>query len=268
MVIESEEDFSRILEGAGKKLKDGVRFVNLTKEEKEAVSLYKEQMKNREDLPLSSESHENKTRFDKVRGKAGFEINHITDLHATPEEFKGRLLNELNSKGHLKLDDKNKPIGVKDNVAVARLISDGFPLVIIGRRHFDNLIPYYVTYDYESIIREQILLARSKGHKKLVYFRSIDHFEMCEDRESALRQTCEKVGDMDVEVLYRESHHITPVLIESQMQRGHTLFVVESILYAEALQKAVNQLNLKIGVDLSATVFSEIWYPMNLSWNH
>lgn len=119
MVIESEEDFSRILEGAGKKLQDGVPFENLTKEEKEAVSLYKEQMKNREDLPLSSESHENKTRFDKVRGKAGFEINHITDLHATPEEFKGRLLNELNSKGHLKLDDKNKPIGVKDNVAVA-----------------------------------------------------------------------------------------------------------------------------------------------------
>jgi hypothetical protein len=120
-------NFQANMQGIEEKLKSGkvldkdeINFVEnsqLPKEVKSQVAQANKQ--NKKTLPLSPESHENEGRFNRVRSDAKFEINHITDLHATPKEFKGRLLNELQTKGHLEFDKKGKPTGIKKNVAVA-----------------------------------------------------------------------------------------------------------------------------------------------------
>jgi len=70
------------------------------------------------ELPLSLESKQNLDRFEQEKHKTKFQINHITDLHATSEEFESILLQNLSNKGHL-VQKENGVYEIKDGVAVA-----------------------------------------------------------------------------------------------------------------------------------------------------
>lgn len=113
----SEEQIGNLVGSINDKIKN--KRNDFTLEEKQFMQEHQKNQENQNTLPLSPESHENEERFNRVRGKASFEINHITDLHATPKDFEGRLINELDSKGHIERDEKGQFKGVKKRVAVA-----------------------------------------------------------------------------------------------------------------------------------------------------
>jgi len=104
------------------------------------------QSQNSKKLPLSLESRENLERFKRIESEAEFEINHITDLHATPMEFESLLIRNLSERGHLVQNEKGI-FEIKKNVAIA-ITGD------IGTDFFDKQREGLETFLSKNIVKK------------------------------------------------------------------------------------------------------------------
>lgn len=166
----------------------------------------------------------------------------------------------------LQIADGGILIGIRrDEKTIEKLIMNGFPLVIIGRREFKQVQPYYVTFDYISIIEEIIDFVYKKGHRNVVYIRKGEDFEMLIDRENALNVSCNKRNGMSVSIHNNDARQITTTFLQSLIHNNNTLFMTDDFTLAEGIQAAFDELGLTVGKDIS-TIFLNDFCNNTIKW--
>lgn len=171
------------------------------------------------------------------------------------------------SLNRLKLGDGGILLGIeKQSETIKRLIDEGFPLVFIGRRDISDRPINIVSYNYKSIIEKLVNLAIEYGHSNSVYLRLNENSEPYDDRQKAINSILHKNSKLKNETQIIEENDSFISIIQNFINSGVTIFFVERISLALQLEDVFNELELKIGEDISIILFEDQWLPSNFNW--
>lgn len=196
-------------------------------------------------------------------GQSGYDILLITNKRISSDMS---LHNEADL-NRLKLGDGGILFGIKRHTkTIIRLIDDGFPLVFIGRRDFEEREVNIVNYDYNSIIQKLVTLAYQSEYRKSVYIKLEGNREPYEDRQKALDSAVANTEDFTNETIILKQDEITLSWVKQIIESGVTLLVLERKSLALKLEAVCMEGDIQIGKDISVILFEDQWFSSGLKW--
>jgi DNA-binding LacI/PurR family transcriptional regulator len=141
--------------------------------------------------------------------------------------------------------------GTDDKAEVARLRSDGYPFVYVGRRKLDGEELTYVGADYISATAEIVRHIVSHGHRSIQYIGPVRRNESSHDREAGFHQGCAETGLKDPASMTTFLKSVDLANVRNWLESGRTAFIAENIGTAIALIEYGKQLDKSVPGDFS-----------------
>ncbi|HVX44695.1 MAG TPA: LacI family DNA-binding transcriptional regulator [Mycobacteriales bacterium] len=139
----------------------------------------------------------------------------------------------------------------EDKAELAKLISQEFPFVYIGRRDVAGLS--YVAADYLSATREVVSAMRARGHQRIAYLCSRGNREVAADREAGYRAAYG--GELDERLIVRVEDFATE--FQALWNGGIRAFVTEGWFIGSAVLDHARGRSFRIPDDLSLAVLDD-----------
>jgi DNA-binding LacI/PurR family transcriptional regulator len=146
----------------------------------------------------------------------------------------------------------------EDRSEIARLKSDGYPFVYVGRREIEGYEIDYVGADYVSATRDLAAHAAKLGHRDIRYIGSPHVNESASDRESGFRQAVAGLGLASADPRIHRGISIDHALLRHWLESGTTAFLVENPTSAQQLSALADDLKLSIPGDFSIGVMGNV----------
>jgi len=142
-----------------------------------------------------------------------------------------------------------------DGEELARLVSEGFPFVAVGRRDEAEGVPY-VGIDYRALTRELIAKAAERGHTTAVYVHGDRDTPSSRDRLAEIEAAGES-GPLSFRSLPDVGGDLAATA-RAIVESGATLVVAEDAFAAEDLALALERLGVSLPGDVSLAALGEV----------
>lgn len=154
----------------------------------------------------------------------------------------------------LRLTDGAILLGLSKNEAeITRVLSEGFPVVMIGHREFPGYAASYVAADYAAATAQIVARIAGRGHRKIVMLRVLEDSEPGSDRENGFHAGCVHAGipETSRRVIRTSPERINRAFVDSILEEGFTAVVCERFAIAEAVRTVLSNQGRSIPDDLS-----------------
>lgn len=148
----------------------------------------------------------------------------------------------------------------EDRDEVARLASDGYPFVYIGRREVKNADISWVTADYEGATFDVATDLVRLGHRRYLYIGVPEPEEPNLDRYSGWQRAVEEHRLISSVERPRPDSDL-PAMIQEHVNEGVTAIVVETPEDGSQMFRALKKLGLAVPQDVSVTVLGDMAIP-------
>ncbi|TDD67529.1 LacI family transcriptional regulator [Jiangella aurantiaca] len=155
---------------------------------------------------------------------------------------------------------------VTDKGDLARLASEGYPFVHIGRREVPGAEFPCVVPDYFSVTGEIVAMLAEQGHHHLAYLRATFGLEPYEDRRRGYVEAVARLGLEDRSPGARGESGLTTEWIEELIRGPETAVVAESLPLADLLAAELRIRGLRIPRDLSVVVLEDLTPEVTTPW--
>ena len=167
----------------------------------------------------------------------------------------------------LKMADGGILIGIKkDREVVGRLVDEGFPLVLVGRRDIGGRPVSYVGYDYPTIVDRLFDLATEARRSKALYIRLKGLSEPYEDRLEAVKLASKRHPSLGTETAELGATAEIEALLALPEKSRPGVFILERREIATAFEAACETAGLVPGKDVSAVLLEDRWFDTKLDW--
>lgn len=178
-------------------------------------------------------------------------------LHTRPATKDGERRLYHDGASRLNLADGTLMLGVLNEARrteLARLLSEGHPVVFIGRRDWPDATLTFVAADYARATADALRRLLDCGHRRSAYLGERSLHESAVDRESGYREELTRSGTAG-QVLRVE--HVTTALVEQLQQEGTTALLLENDRLARSWLKHSAALGLEVPRDFSFVVLGD-----------
>jgi DNA-binding LacI/PurR family transcriptional regulator len=150
-----------------------------------------------------------------------------------------------------------------DREELARLNTESYPFVFIGRREIKNGQISYVAADYKRATREIVEYTINKGHRRLALIQGNWRAEPQLDKQAGYYEAAAINGlnEAIAEIHYKDNDQITVEWVKTLFDKGITAFIIESTAQARRLADIAAQLGKYAPADFSFAVLGD---PMSL----
>jgi len=154
-----------------------------------------------------------------------------------------------------------------DSSDLARLATDGYPFVHVGRRSVPGVEFPWVGADYRTATAQIVARLIELGHRRVGYLGYHGRMEAVIDREDGYRSACATAGIPQLP-LFGRAGDLTTEWFDLAIANGMTAFVAEEEPYAERLGEFARLRGLSIPEDLSVVVLRGVsGGPRDRSWS-
>lgn len=192
--------------------------------------------------------------------EAAAELNYDLLLHTRSSGNRGERRVYQDRTNRLSLADGTLMLGElgepERRQEITRLISEGHPVVFIGRRDLPGLTLAWVAADYvlatEGAVNEFLAL----GHQGVLYLGGTRNHESAADREAGYRLGMEKAGH-PARVVRLEPEDLTPEEVQTLLAGGCTGLLIENDDLAMGWLAACARIGLRAPEDHSFAVLGD-----------
>ncbi|MGJ6968613.1 LacI family DNA-binding transcriptional regulator [Streptosporangium sp. G11] len=173
-------------------------------------------------------------------------------LFASTEDLDGRRRIYSDGMNRLALADGSVLLGVEPgSTELAKLATEGYPFVHIGRRTVPGTEIAWVGADYASATRDTVGRLAALGHRRVAYVTGPDRMEVFLDKEAGYRAGCADAGLP--ELMYVMSQ-LDPAWVDAAHAGGVTAVLAENEALARQLVAALGERDLTVPADMSVVV--------------
>jgi len=142
----------------------------------------------------------------------------------------------------------------KSDDELARLSSEGYPFVFIGRRDVPGVVVPCVTADYYNAMSAVVDLVASFEHFRVGYVGSTLRTQPLEERLNGFRHFAQAHKDLYVNEEFTTAELVTAKSLQQWMESGCTAIVAETADLGAAILQVAQSSDIKIPGDLSLIV--------------
>lgn len=142
-----------------------------------------------------------------------------------------------------------------DGEELARLVSEGFPFVAVGRRDEAEGVPY-VGIDYRALTRQLVARAAELGHTAAVYVHGDRDTPSARDRLAEIEAASE-TGALSFRSLPDVGGDVGATA-RAIVESGATLVIAEDAFAAEDLALALDRMGVSLPADISLAALGEV----------
>ncbi|NUT37312.1 MAG: LacI family DNA-binding transcriptional regulator [Hamadaea sp.] len=175
-------------------------------------------------------------------------------LFASTEDPDGRRRIFRDGANRLALADGSVLLGVEHGSAdLARLASEGYPFVQIGRRNIPGAELAWIGADYETATAAIVARLAGLGHQRIGYVTATKRLEVHVDKESGYRTGCAQAGLPELMYVV-DPAQVDAAWIDAALASGLTAILAENEALARRIAELIKARGGAVPADMSLVV--------------